>query len=500
MAVHAEKDRGAWPMETLPRSWAWAAFDIAFENVTSSDKKLAQKDYAVAGTIAVIDQGQAEIGGYTSDQSLRHPSALPVIIFGDHTKCVKFISTPFVQGADGVKVLRPRGVIDPQFAFHSLRTVALPDRGYARHYKFLTATSIPLPPLNEQRRIVAKLDALQERSRRARASLDAVPALLDKLRQSILAAAFRGDLTRDFREQHKDLEPASKLLQRIRTERRKKWEEAELAKLKAKGKAPTDDKWKAKYKEPDPVDPTGLPTLPDGWCWASVEELTTHIVDCLHRTPDYVSAGFPAIRTADVVPGRLLLEQARRVSRIQYAEQVSRLVPEEGDVLYTREGERFGLAALVPPNVQLCMSQRMMQFRVVPLMEPAYFMWSLNSPVCYAQAVADVGGSTSPHVNISAIRCFAIPLAPQCEQQVLAKCIETIWSNTEQVALEHLSLSNGITTLDRAILAKAFRGELVPQDPRDEPADELLARVRADQAAPSTPRGRKRAAETALHD
>src|SRR5260221_3625198 len=86
---------------------------------------------------------------------------------------------------------------------------------------------VPIPPLNEQRRIVAKLEGLQARSRRARDALDAVPPLLEKLRQSILAAAFRVDLTKDWRAKHKDVEPASELLKRIRTERRKKWEDAE---------------------------------------------------------------------------------------------------------------------------------------------------------------------------------------------------------------------------------------------------------------------------------
>jgi type I restriction enzyme S subunit len=129
-----------------------------------------------------------------------------------------------------------------------------------------------VPPLNEQRRIVAKLEALQSHSRRAREALDAVPPLLEKLRQSILAAAFRGDLTKDWRAQNPNPEPASVLLARIRTERRQKWEAGELAKLKAKGKPPASDSWKAKYKEPEALDTTGLSELPDGWCWARASE------------------------------------------------------------------------------------------------------------------------------------------------------------------------------------------------------------------------------------
>jgi len=106
------------------------------------------------------------------------------------------------------------------------------------------------------------------------AALDSIRPLLEKLRQSSLAAAFRGDLTKDWRAKHPDVEPASELLKRIRVERQTKWEEAELAKMVAKGKPPKDDRWRAKYEEPKPVDPERLPGLPEGWCWASVDEVT----------------------------------------------------------------------------------------------------------------------------------------------------------------------------------------------------------------------------------
>ena len=93
-----------------------------------------------------------------------------------------------------------------------------------------------------------------------------------------------------------------------------------------------------------------------------------------------------------------------------------------------------------------------------------------------------------------------VPVPPAREQRTITKAIESTFPIVEVLAEQLATVRHAIGTLDRAILAKAFRGELVPQDPRDEPADELLARVRVDQAAPSTPRGRKRAAEAALHD
>src|SRR5690606_36004057 len=130
---------------------------------------------------------------------------------------------------------------------------------------------------NEQRRIVGKIEALFERSRRARQALDAIPPLIEKLRQSILAAAFRGDLTADWRAQNPDVEPASVLLERIRAERRRRWEQAYLDKLKAKGKTPKDDKWKSKYNAPAAAATAGLPSLPATWTWARVEELSSKV-------------------------------------------------------------------------------------------------------------------------------------------------------------------------------------------------------------------------------
>ena len=131
---------------------------------------------------------------------------------------------------------------------------------------------IPLPPLNEQKRIVAKIEELSDRSQAAQKALETIPQLCDLFRQSVLAAAFRGDLTADWREKNPDVEPASVLLERIKKERRQKWEEEELKKFHASGKIPKDDKWKEKYKEPDTVYNTTLPELPNGWCWASVQQ------------------------------------------------------------------------------------------------------------------------------------------------------------------------------------------------------------------------------------
>ncbi|MCJ8158652.1 restriction endonuclease subunit S [Sphingomonas sp. LaA6.9] len=167
-----------------------------------------------------------------------------------------------------------------------------------------------------------------------------------------------------------------------------------------------------------------LGDVPAHWDIWSLKHLCSHVVDCLHTTPTYDGELiYPAIRTADVERGRLLLDQARLVSREIYEERIQRLRPLAGDVLYSREGERFGLAALVPEGVELCLGQRMMMFRCAPSAAPTYLMWTLNSDAVYQQVLSDLGGATSPHINISDIINFKIPVAPLEEQHQIATVI-----------------------------------------------------------------------------
>jgi hypothetical protein len=181
--------------ETLPDGWTWVKFDEFWNNCTDIKRKLPQNSYQMAGSLPVVDQGAELIGGYTDDKNKQSLAPLPVIIFGDHTKVVKYIDRPFVQGADGVRVLHAQPGVEPMFAFHALRCVNLPDKGYSRHFKFLKATAFPVAPHNEQQRIIRQISNLTAKSRRCRDQLDQVPRLVEKYKQAILAAAFRGDLT-----------------------------------------------------------------------------------------------------------------------------------------------------------------------------------------------------------------------------------------------------------------------------------------------------------------
>lgn len=118
--------------------WPTLPFDEAVEDASGGNIKTKQNDYAEVGEFPIVDQGKALIAGYTDDEAALCKVPLPVVIFGDHTRCLKFVDFPFGMGADGVKVLKPKAGLDAKFLYHYLRQIKLPDGGYDRHFKYLT--------------------------------------------------------------------------------------------------------------------------------------------------------------------------------------------------------------------------------------------------------------------------------------------------------------------------------------------------------------------------
>ena len=144
-------------------NWSQCAVPDSFVKTKIGRKhQIPAKEIAQTGLFPVIDQGQKFIAGYCDDSDKVIDFELPVIIFGDHTRCFKFIDFPFVLGADGTKVLSPdRELYDPKFYYFALLSLGLPSRGYSRHFKMLKERSLPLPPLFEQKKIAYVLSTVQ---------------------------------------------------------------------------------------------------------------------------------------------------------------------------------------------------------------------------------------------------------------------------------------------------------------------------------------------------
>ena len=169
-------------------TWPNVPLTDVVKDVTSGNAKIMQKEYLQEGALPVIDQGKEFIGGYVDDVSLQCKEELPVVIFGDHTREVKFVDQPFALGADGVKVLKPiAGVLDEKYLYYVLKQAKLPeDAGYSRHFKFVKRLQIPLPPLEEQKRIAAILDKADTIRRKRQQAID----LTDQLLRSVFLDMF----------------------------------------------------------------------------------------------------------------------------------------------------------------------------------------------------------------------------------------------------------------------------------------------------------------------
>ncbi len=343
------------------------------------------------------------------------------------------------------------------------------------------AVPIAVPPLAEQRRIVAQLEDLLTHGRRAKEALDAIPPLLETLRRSILAAALRGDLTAKWREKHPDVEPADRLLARIRVERRKKWEEAELARLRAKGKPPTDERWKEKYREPEPVDASELPELPEGWAWATIEELTsaarTIVYGIIKAGPDF-PGGVPYVRVTEVAAGRIKLDELPRCDpeRAKLFER-SRLAV--GDLLVSKDGT-IGKVAFVPPELEGGnINQHVLRVCPADGVDRSFLAWMIEAPPSQAFMTGETRGMALQGVNVEDFRRMPIPVASTAEQLVIAQAVQQQFDQLRRVAEQTRAGRAQADQLEAAVLGTAFRGELVPQDPNDEPAEVLLARLKA---------------------
>ncbi|MDE0300741.1 MAG: restriction endonuclease subunit S [Candidatus Poribacteria bacterium] len=478
----SEMDAG---LSELPDGWAWLTVGSAITKVALTGKKLKQKNYEGAGKLPVIDQGLPFIGGYTNDEELKVECQLPVVIFGDHTKVFKYVDFDFVAGADGIKVIRPQEMYYPKLFFYFAQATSLPEKGYARHFQFLEKAQIPLPPLPEQHRIVAKIEELFTKLDAGIDALHKVGAQLKRYRQSVLKAAFEGKLTEAWRAEHQDeIEPTSVLLERVLKERRGRWEAEQLEQMKARGQIPKDDKWKTKYKEPAVPDTSELPELPKRWIWATIEQLLTKIQYGSSRKTSDDASGVPVLRMGNIVEGKIVRDNLKYLPKEH--DEFPELLLNTGDLLFNRTNSRelVGKTSVYTGNPNPCsFASYLIRVRFNPRIDSlivAHYINSVYGKNWILSVVSQQAGQAN--VNGTKLKLLSVPIPPEKEQRVLVEEIERRLSVADEAEKTVTTELKRAEQLRQSILKKAFSGKLVPQDPNDEPASVLLERIRAEKS------------------
>lgn len=302
----------------------------------------------------------------------------------------------------------------------------------------LAQMPIPLPPLPEQQRIVAKIESLFEQSRAARAALTRVPALMSQFRRAVLASAFRGELV----EPDPNDEPAASLLERIR-----------------------DTREQSGYKKTiEPIDTSDLPELPEGWEWVKIEQIGDVSGGLTKNSKrSALSEKLPYLRVANVYFNRLELSDVQDIG-IQESE-LERTLLKKGDLLVVEGNgsiEQIGRVAVWDGSIEPCVHQNhVIKIRFSPTDISRYILFWLLSTEGRDQ-IMKVTSSTSGlyTLSLSKVSQLLVPLAPLALQSRIVAKIEALFAQAdiiEQAASVSLRRAEQV---DQSILARAFRGEL----------------------------------------
>ena len=344
-----------------------------------------------------------------------------------------------------VTIVRAGPAIDPAYLFGFIQSPAVQDKiedmqsGSTNQVELnrseILSTVVPVAPLPEQRRVVAKVDGLTARTARARKELDRIPTLIARYKQRLLALAFSGELTASWR--------------------------------------------KANEVAPAQMTP--------------ISRVCRTITDGDHQAPPRANGGIPFITISAMNDGNIDLSKASRfVPQSYYDDLKESRQAQIGDVLFSVTGS-IGIPALVKDEAPFVFQ------RHIAILKPdarhtsgAFLRYMLESPDVKTQCLAIATGTAQLTVPLSGLRNFTIPLPTKPEQAEIVRRIESAFGWLDRMAADHAAAARLLLKLDAAILAKAFRGALVPQDPNDEPASVMLERIKAEGAvAPKAKRGRQ---------
>lgn len=344
----------------------------------------------------------------------------------------------------------------------------------------------PLPPLNEQERIIEKVDGLFSELDNGIEELETAQKKLELYRQSLLKSAVEGELSKEWRETQTEVsETGEQLLARILKERRERWEQEKLKEFAEKGKNPPKN-WQEKYPEPVQPDTENLPQLPEGWVWASLDQVML-IKGGIQKKPSRapIQNKFPFLRVANVYRAQLILDEIHEIELFEG--EIERYRLETGDLLIV-EGNgsltEIGRCAIWDGSIPNAVHQNhLIRARPIQVLSQYLETWLNSSDGINYMAKLAVTTSGLYSLSVGKIAQIPVPLPPLNEQAFITIDLAAKLEQQAQQLTNLEELQNLNQLQKKNILSDAFTGKLVPQYPNDEPAQVLLQRIQQQREA-----------------
>mgnify|MGYP002150876782 CR=1 FL=1 len=456
----------------IPNNWKWFRLEDLYYSISPSGKKLKNSEISVEGEYPVVDQGKKYIAGYTNNADLLIKIPKPVIVFGDHTTEKKYIDFDFVAGADGTKILCPY-IMDEKYFYTYLLSYKLENRGYARHFKVLNANLMALPPLEEQKRIVAKVDELmalcdkleaqqqQQAKNVLRANTAAINALLNPsdpkasfeqnwqriaqhfntlygctlpmpkgegrkkkhlvglenvkaLRSVITSMALMGKLLKN-----QDNSNAHELLLDIFSDQQEFLSKRELNKL---------------LKISSEIHQEFI--VPDDWIWAKFGQCVMAVQtgpfgSALHKN-EYIQDGIPVINPTNIKNGNIVPDNRVTVDLSTF-ERLASYEVRENDIVLGRRG-KMGRSAIVKEHQSgwLCGTGSLV-IRTSPRVFNEFLTLLLGSKYIVDQLTKGAVGITMLNIGQSALLNLNIALPPLEEQKRIVTKVDQLMALCDQL-------------------------------------------------------------------
>ena len=493
----------------LPEGWEYIVLrDLVTQRKGKKPKKLDKNPWK--GAVPYVDIKAFEmrnIRRYADPNSSVLVDADDVVVVWDGARC-GYVGKASIHGALGSTLMTLRqNIIHSDYLLRFLQlsydTINSNPRGTGIPHvepELFWNLELPVAPFEEQNRIVAKVEELIARVNAARERLAKVKEILKRFRQSVLTAACSGHLTEDWREKHPDVETASQLLRRIQEERKERYGR-EFADTKRQGKK-TPRKL-GNFYETNLTDE--LPLIPETWIWKKFGNICEKIFDGAHLSPKNSSMGdFMYITAKNIKIWGIDLSNVTYVTKEDHEKIYLHSDVRKNDILYIKDGATTGIATVNTLSEQFSLLSSVGVFRVNNnYILPEFICHFLNSPTTRDRMLSIVSGAAITRLTLIKLNNSFFCLPPFAEQREIVRRVDDLFRLADVIDKRIVAATVRADKLTQAILAKAFRAELVPTEAElarlegrsYEPASTLLAKIKAQRKDVKPQRKHKRSKE-----